>query len=217
MPQDNAPRRTRGFTLIELLVVCAIIVIITGLLLTRQSKLDSSTLLRSLGYSVALSVRQAQIFGTSIVSTQVGGAPVFPPGYGLHFSSANPGSYILFADIAGASGKGNGVYDVGEEVQTFTLNKGYAIREFCAMQGTIKYCSGSDTTGTSITKLDIIFRHPNPDACFSTDTVSNDCVPGASSQFSSAYIQIQSTDGTTRSVVVTASGQISVQPPNTLP
>ncbi len=42
------------------MVVVAIITFLTGIFLFQQKRFDSSTLLRSLAYSVALSVRQAQ-------------------------------------------------------------------------------------------------------------------------------------------------------------
>ena len=58
--------KRRGFTLIELLVVMSIMLILTSLFILRQQRFNSSTLLQSLAYSVALSVRQAQVYGTSI-------------------------------------------------------------------------------------------------------------------------------------------------------
>jgi len=209
-------KKSCGFTLIELLVVSAIVVIITSLLLFRQSKLNSSTLLRSLGYSIALSMRQAQVYGTSVVGTQTGGTTVFASGYGLYFNSTSPNNYILFADL-----NNNGAYNTtptDETVKVFTLDTGYTISEFCALQGISKACSGADdTTGTPITSFTTVFKRPNPDACFSTSNASSACATGVSPQFSSGYVQIRSADGTTRSITISSSGQIMVQAPNTLP
>src|SRR3569832_1656292 len=90
----------RGFTLIELLVVISIMLILTSIFVLRQQRFQSSTLLRSLAYSVALSVRQAQVYGTSIRENVVGAFDTSSAAkaYGVYFSSGSTGSYILFAD-----------------------------------------------------------------------------------------------------------------------
>ncbi len=207
--------RGKGFTLIELLVVGAIIIIITILFLLRQSKFDSATVLRSLTYSIALSMRQAQVYGVSVEGAAQGGGVVYASGYGLYVASPPTSTYFLFADL-----NNNGRYDSGEDIPggAFTLSKGYTISEVCAI-GTLKNCSGADdSTGSpTISTLSIIFRRPNPDACISTDQVPGVCAAGAAQTFSSAYIQISAQDGTTRSVVVSNTGAITAQPPNTLP
>src|SRR6202012_1868912 len=101
----------------------------------QQSKFDSSTLLRSLAYSVALSVRQAQVYGTSVLGTAtsqsncatgVSGSYAlsncYASAYGIYFNSASSGQYILFADL-----DGNGKYTAGENVKVFTLGTNYVI------------------------------------------------------------------------------------------
>lgn len=199
--------RPRGFTLIELLAVTTIIVIITLVLLLRQSKLDSSTILRSLAYSVALSVRQAQVYGTSVLGSASGAGVNYAPAYGLYFSSATPSSYVLFADF-----NNNGVYDSGTEtVKVFSLNAGYIVSEACAKLTNGQRCTGADdSTGSHTTNsVTILFKRPNPDAIFATDVGGESYVSG--------YVQVRSVDGTTRSVLITSAGQISVQAPGTLP
>lgn len=207
--------RSRGFTLVELLVVVSIITIITAALLLRQSSFNSTTLLRSLAYSVALSVRQAQVYGTSVFATNVAGSDTFASGYGLYFSSAAPGSYLLFADL-----NDNGRYDSSpdESVKAFTLNNGYSVSEICAVEGATKACSGGDdTTGSPITALHVLFKRPNPDACFATDSAPTACSPGGVQQYSGAYIQLRSAGGGTRSIVISSTGEVVVQAPGTLP
>lgn len=204
----SSSKKLRGFTLIELLAVSAIIVVITLLLLLRQSKFDSSTILRSLAYSVALSVRQAQVYGVSVLGSTNLGTVQYAAAYGLYISSASPSSYVLFADF-----NRNGAYDpASEAIKVFSLNPGYTVSEACAKlsNGTDR-CTGTDDSAGSATtnSLTILFRRPNPDAVFATD------VGGES--YTSAYIQVKSADGTQRSVLVTAAGQISVQAPGTLP
>lgn len=193
----------RGFTLVELVVVISIMLVLTSIFLIRQQQFNSSTLLRSLAYSVGLTVRQAQLYGTSI-RENVSGA--FDAGnaakaYGVYFASASPSSYILFADV-----NNNGAYDAGESVQAFTINTGYTISKFCATAGGVQQCTNS---ATPLTYLTMLFRRPNPDSCFATNLSASACQIGAASVYSSAYVQIK--NGTvTRSINVTLTGQISV-------
>ncbi len=200
------PRSNRGFTLIELIVVSAIIVVITAFMLFQQSKFNSATLLRSLTYSVALSMRQAQVYGTSVRESSLGSG-VFGAGYGVYFPAGNTGQYYIFSD-----NNSNGVYDSGEELPQYALNPGYVIENICVT------LSGSATqqcikgTASLITSLTVYFRRPNPDACFATNTVPGACASaGLPATYSVAYVQLKSTgNGDTRSVRVSANGQISV-------
>lgn len=192
----------------ELLAVTSIITIITLLLLLRQSKFDSSTILRSVAYSVALSVRQTQVYGVSVLGASNAGSVQYAPAYGLYFSDATPASYILFADF-----NNNGTYDpASETVKVFSPTSGYVISEVCALTSGAKRCTGADDTagGATIHEMSILFKRPNPDAQFTTDFGGNDA-------YVSAWVQVRSPDGTTRSVVVTSAGQITVQAPGTLP
>lgn len=208
-----APRASRGFTIIELLVVAIIIVLITAFVLFRQQGFNSSTLLRSLSYSVALSVRQAQVYGVSVRESSIGSGS-FAQGYGVHFGNSglvDDSHYLIFADI-----NGNGQYGAGEELPRFTVGNGrasdYRISNYCAHSIT----SGDQCfagTGTAITSLTIYFRRPNPDACFATSQSSGACAPSATPVYDYAYIELQSV-GTAdvRTVKVTSTGQIEVCP-----
>ena len=205
------PRRARrGFTLIELLVVVSIMLILTSIFVLRQQRFNSSTLLRSLAYSVALSVRQAQVYGVSIRESSVGAfdtadESTAAKAYGVYFSSGATSNYTLFADI-----NNNGQYDTGEEVQVYKLSNGYAISKFCATTGTgTPRCWSA--ASPDISDLTILFRRPNPDSCFATSISSNACQTGASpaETYASGYIQIQS-GSDTRSITITLSGQITV-------
>ncbi len=198
---------SKGFTLIELIVVSAIILIITGFIMFQQAKFNSATLMRSLTYSVALSIRQAQVYGTSVKEF----SGTFAPGYGVYFptSGASANTYWLFADIVPAS-VGDGAYtNSTEALPTFTLGKGYIIGSLCAVQ-----VGGS--TCTSVSSLTVFFRRPNPDACIATNVAPAACAPGGTAVYSSAYIQLLSTgNNDTRRVKVSNTGQIAVCAPNT--
>ncbi len=203
----SLPAGRQGFTLIELVVVSAIILIVTAFVMFQQAKFNSATLMRSLTYSVALSVRQAQVYGTSVKEF----SGTFAPGYGVYFptSGASANTYYLFADIVPAT-LGNGAYDNSTEaLPIFTLGKGYIIGSICAVQ-----VGGS--TCTSVSSLTIFFRRPNPDACISTSVAPTACALGAAAVYSSAYIQLLSTSNNdTRRVKVSNTGQIAVCAPNT--
>lgn len=187
-------RAQRGFTLIELMVVTIIVLIITATLLFRQSSFSSTTLLRSLSYSVALSVRQAQVFGTSVRESSIGSTN-FAPAYGLYFSAGSPSSYILFADL-----NNNAQYDSGEDTQVFRVSRGYSINNACAVISGV--LTEKCTKEGDIDFLTILFKRPNPDAVFMTSR--------AGETYSQAHIQIRSAGGATRSITVTSTGQISV-------
>ncbi len=196
--------RAKGFTLIELVVVSALIIILTTFVLFQQSKFNSATLLRSLTYSVALSVRQAQTYGTSVRGfTPTGGSETFAQGYGVYVPSAgttNSTTYYIFADV-----NNNGAYDIGEELPVFTLGKGYVIQALQAVPT-------GQSTANAVSTLTVYFRRPNPDACFAS---TGACTVGSQSIYSSAYIQVRSTgNNETRSVKVSSTGQITVCAPN---
>jgi len=198
----------RGFTLIELLVVISIMLILTSIFLLRQSRFNSSTLLRSLSYSVGLSVRQAQVYGTSIRESASGAfdAGTAAKSYGIYFSSGSQNNYILFADL-----NNNGAYNTGEDVEAFRINPGYSISKFCATTslGSQQCWIASDPGNSTLTYLTILFRRPNPDSCFATNLNTSVCQTGATPAYSSGYVQLQS-GSDTRSVTVTLTGQISV-------
>ncbi|HVV15094.1 MAG TPA: prepilin-type N-terminal cleavage/methylation domain-containing protein [Candidatus Paceibacterota bacterium] len=194
----------RGFTLIELLVVVAIITIMTTVLLLQQRKFDSSTLLRSLAYSIALSVRQAQVYGTSV--RQDSATSGFTSDYGVFFyKGEGTSNYYIFADSgtkdhcrAGWAVTGFCSSNAGnEDVQQFKLGPGYSILKFCATTS-----SNSQVCTPTLDWLSIYFKRPNPDAFFATS---------AGGTYKSAYIQIVGPDGvTTRGITVTTTGQIIV-------
>lgn len=203
--------RSAGFTLIELLVVTTIITVITLIMLLQQSKFDSSILLRGTAYSVALSVRQAQIYGTSVfgATTAAGTCPTSPTattcfakGYGLYLTPGN--SYLLFADV-----NGNGQYDAGSDpiVKTFTLNR-YTISELCTLNAGTYRCTGTDSSSgsASISSLTVLFKRPNPDACFLADTDA-----AGTCNYATGIIQIKSNTGTVRFIKIYTTGQLDVQ------
>ncbi len=214
---------SRGFTLIELLVVSLIIVLITGFVLFRQQGFNSATLLRSLSYGVALSVRQAQVYGVSVRESAVGSG-VFAYGFGTYFGNSglvDSSHYLLFADA-----NGNGQYAAGEELPRFTIGNGrgtdYLIKNICAHvigggdQCSCTIASQCTVTSPTITSLTIFFRRPNPDACFSTSQNPTACATATTpAVYDYAYVQIKPFNSTDyRTIKITSTGQIAVCKPN---
>lgn len=181
---------TKAFSLIELIVVSGILVVITSILLFNQGRFGGVVLLENLAYDIALSVRQAQVYGISVYrfSTQT-----FNVGYGIHFEQASPPSvYVLFAD---ASTPANGLYDTGETVLSTTIERSYFVSDLCTTNG------GTETCGR--TKLDIIFKRPEPAAYIRAN--------GETTLYERGRVVLSSPRGDLKSVVIEASGQIAVQ------
>ncbi len=185
----------RAFSLIELLVVTAIFTAITGVVLANNAQFNSSVLLGNAAYDVALSVRQAQVYGLSTQSF----AGQFQLGYGVHFQGGD--SYLLFADLDEDK---NRRYDAGVDqiVELYTLGRGHTVLRFCGItsEGT-EDCSDNDA---ALEHLDVSFLRPNPDA---TITGSGPNV------YSSARIVLTSRANETRTVTIQSTGQISVARP----
>lgn len=199
-----------GFTLVELLVVLVLMSLLTLVFLERQQKFDSSTLMRSLAYSIGLSLRQAQVYGISVRPSAAGSAN-FSTSHGLFFQKSSTTSYLLFADQ-----DGNNRFQGDPVEQTFALGSNFTLSEFCAIYYNgatqVKRCSGGDDSGGgtgSISMLNIIFVRPNPDAKIYALDASYNPIAG-DPPYTYAYIQIKAIDGSTRGIHVWATGQISV-------
>lgn len=183
----------RAFSLIELLVVTGILVIITGMMLANNARFNSSVLLGNAAYDVALSVRQAQVYGLSTQEHE----GVFQIGYGVRFVGGT--EYFLFADT-----DNDKRYDDGTDpiVRAYTLGRGHSIARYCGIKadGT-EDCSDN---AAALTHLDIAFLRPNPDSTITADSPA---------LYSIGVITLTSGSGETRTVSVQSTGQISVSNP----
>jgi len=188
-------KKTGGFTLIELMVSMAIITIITSVVLVNHNRFNGTIFLGNLAYDVALSVREAQIYGLSV--REFGGS--FNIGYGVHFDVATPKSFFIFADI-----DRNQRYTASTDsvVETLTVTRGNSISKFCATTFGISPVEKCTDSSAPLGTLDIAFNRPNPEAVI-TDNLGIG--------YTSAKIIVSSDEGDTRSVVIEGTGQISVQ------
>jgi len=181
----------RGLTLIEMLVVTGIIALISGLVLANNNRFGGQVLLQNLAYDIALSIREAQIYGISVQQFQ----GTYGYSYGMYFQPSTSGGrtiYVLFADT-----DDNGLYDgTAELVQSTAIASGYAVADLCATPvSSIERCG--------LSSLAITFRRPEPDAYIRTQDHAG--------LHESARIILRSPRGETKQVVVGVNGQISVQ------
>lgn len=146
LPHTTARRASAGFSLVELIISIAIIALITGVILARYGSFNSTVLLTSLAYDVALSIREAQVLGISVRSD----AGVFSDAYGMHFTEGT--TYLLFIDS-----DDSGDYDDGEEISSYTIGQNNAIIDLCA------------NSACERDSLDVLFRRPEPDAIIAAD------------------------------------------------
>ena len=185
----KAGKKEHGFSLIEMLVVISIFSLLSTVVLANHSRFNGSVLLGNLAYDIAISVREAQVYGLSVRQF----ASQFQIGYGVHFSDAS--SYIFFADI-----NRNGFYDDPADsiIQSYSLGRGHSILRYCADT----QCSDSESN--ELTYLDVVFYRPDPDASFATNRGTT---------YAEAHVVVTSAAEETRTITVQTTGQISVTNP----
>lgn len=175
----------RGFTLIELLVTIGIIMIITAIVVVQHGAFNSTVLLRSQAYEIALNLREAQVFSISAR----GEGSNFRDAYGLYFSADTPNTYVLFADNINENSR----YDDGEEIDQFVIDSRFTIVD-------LQIGANCDT---SVDDLSIAFKRPDFDAHISSG--------GGSIQAAGCIVVASEGGSDTRSVFVRTTGQIEVQ------
>jgi prepilin-type N-terminal cleavage/methylation domain-containing protein len=201
----------RGFSILEILVVAAIIAVLSAVIIVGQTTFTRTLILNNTVADVGLSIRNAQIFG--IGSRTIG--PASNTGYGLDFSIANLGSYVFFGDtdpLASCSfpscRPGDGVYTEDDsEVQTYTLNNGMTISNFCAFtSGGASYCRNGGTN--AVEHMTLVFARPNTYSIIGAGDIGGGDTSGGGAPFISACIEVASPQGTTRSLLITQVGEI---------
>ena len=190
-PARSLRATCRGFTLVELLAVTAIIVVVTSVILVNNGRFGGKVQLENLTYDVALTIRQAQVYG---ISVQRYGAGDFSSGYGMRFDANLTQNYRLYGDI-----NGDGFFDSDEDVppSPYAIRSGFKIKGLCVPAG------ADEDNCSAVTLVDIVFRRPEPDAFIRKN--------GAAALEESARIILESPRGDTMSVVVERNGQISVR------
>src|SRR3989344_7763105 len=184
---------SRGFTLLELMVVTGIFMVLSSVVLSSNGRFGNQIVLQNLAHDMALTIRQAQVYGIAVRRFE--GAN-FDVAYGMHFilpAPDAPSTYELFAD---ADSDGVYDYDAGETVNTTTIGGGYRIVD-------IQVLDGNGVENLGVGEVNILFQRPEPDALIrrSAGEALNQRVK----------IVLESRRGNQSTVIVEASGQISVQ------
>jgi prepilin-type N-terminal cleavage/methylation domain-containing protein len=213
----------RGFTLVELWVTLTIFVLITMVLVAQSVRFGGDIVISNLAYDVALTLREAQIFGQSVRGGGPGGSD-FTTGYGVHFNKdpALNNSYIFFEDrledvtlgITKNNKKYNGnglcinvLTDECSELKVIT--QGLRINRFCVRDSSDEYCSDSVV---DVQTMDIVYERPSANATIRVYNIfGTQFEPGG--PFSEAEIYFSTPSGRTRSVVVGFPGDISIPRP----
>ncbi len=191
----------KGFTIIEMLAVLAIFSILTAIVVFNYAKFRSDTILTNMAYEVALSIREAQIYGVSARSSVSGETADFTNAYGIYIPTIPTNAYYLFSDTDSANG---GTGDKTFSGSDCTISNGDTCITPYTLQQNIKITAVYVNDGCeNSTKFSILFKRPNPEPIFS----KNGAIPA---NFSKIQITLTADNDTKRYVLVANNGQISV-------
>ncbi|MEY4440778.1 MAG: hypothetical protein RLY49_404 [Candidatus Parcubacteria bacterium] len=183
----------KGFTLIELIAVLAIFMILTSVVVFNYSRFRSETILTNMAYEVALSLREAQIYGVSARNAKGVSTPNFKLPYGILFKD-NSNEYYLFADTNDTTGDGQftGTDCINSDGDTcvtpYTMQQNIKIDRICT------------DVENDISSASILFRRPNPEPIIKAGQGSPSII----------QIKLVSPSESSRYVVVYNNGQVAV-------
>lgn len=215
-----------GVTLIEMLVVVAIIAVISSVIMFNYSDFSTNVSVRNLSQEVALSIRKAQTYATSVRSvdgTSIQDSSAYA-GYGISFSTNDTASdpylptskqFVLFVDIPAGDADTQGAYSsqmatcgaptssINECVESFGISTADKIVAICGgdVSGYVSNPSDPTSPCSGTGTVDISFKRPSPDA-----RILYNGQPSAYAQ-----IILQSAKGLRRGITVWNTGQIGVQ------
>lgn len=191
----------------------AIIGLITTLVMVRYSSFNSAVLLKNQAYEIALDIREAQVFAISVR----GAGNQFREEYGLFFNHAQPDEYIFWLDNDANTGnvpqlppRLHRVPAVSEENdETIELRKfdnRFELIDICVNNDSECRSEQDLSSSNRLRAVHMSFARPDFDASFQVNGLS------ASTIQDIRLIIAPTNDPTiTRSVVVTAAGQITVE------
>lgn len=179
----------KGFTLIEMLMVLAIFAVLTSVVVFNYSKFRSDTILTNMAYEVALSIREAQIYG---VSARGGSTADYGDAYGIYLP-VGENQYVLFKDTEKDAVFANPACVGDECISTYTFQQNITISE-------IKNCDNGQSENEGVS---IVFERPNPEPLMTFDSLS----PKSGSR---TEITLSAGTETNRYIEVYGNGQIAV-------
>jgi hypothetical protein len=185
---------------LELLISVVIMSMMSVIVLSANANLSSRLEAENLAQLIALSVREAQVRALSatvpIGETIAGNVP----GYGVYLRLAGTPPVITFSDSRNFPAgvpytTGNSIILTGND-----LGHGFQLTAFAAKE----YLTLSDVV-PSPTEISIFFHRPKSDAYLYYDA------GGGMTRAASVTLTIGSPKGVTKTITVTATGQITVQ------
>lgn len=211
---------SRGFTLVEMAIVTAIFGILTAIVVFKYGDFTSNLLVTNMAYEIALTARQAQVFGVGARGyTEAGGEADFEFPYGVYFN-LNDGSsnvtnetknFIFFVDrdndqICDNSQPNNTspcTCSTGDEcLNRLSLQRNIRITELKLSGTGGTACTSDNGIETSVA---VSFKRPSPEARIRRQTQPN-------KDFNYLQIKIEAPGASVNPsfVLIRKNGQISV-------
>ncbi len=187
-----------GFGLVELMVSITVMVIVSSIILVRQSSFNSAVLLRGQAYEIALQAREVQLSAVGAINND--GSGTFRSVLGLHFdyANSNDGKYRIFRDA-----DSDHYYDSAEIFgEQGILDSRFEIRDIRV---------GGNPLPSGGTELSVVFERPNFDAHFYNASNNELNVEKAEITISQRGVTGSTCGSEIRVVEITKTGQIAVQ------
>lgn len=183
----NTKNYSRGVTLIEMMVVLAIFGILLSIVVFNYNKFTDDTVLTNMAYEVALSVREAQLFGTAVK----GQTREFDNPVGLYFTP-NSDSYVLFIDNNN---------DLKFNFPDTTYNTLTLLRKITISGLEI---SSSGSCGGSLSSAVILFKRPDVEPYVGDNS-------SVAEKYKKLQIQLITKGGKSKYVIINEVGSIEVK------
>ncbi len=177
----------KGFSLIELITVLGIFSVLTAITVFNYTKFRSETILTNMAYEIALSIREAQIYGVSARNAKGIENPDFKLPYGILFLK-DSNQYFLFADTNSDNKfTGDTCANTSDTCITpYTMQQNITVTEIA--------CSSNNVKGS------FLFKRPNPEPIFEINSPND-----------KQQITISAPNGSKRYIVVYNNGQVTVE------
>jgi Tfp pilus assembly protein FimT len=190
-----------GFTLVEFVVILAIFAIMAGVALFNFRGFESRVTLTNLAHDIALTIRQAQVFGISASeSIQLSDTVFESKTRGVHFlfneeTKEFDKTFTIFVDRTPPN---DGLYNERTDptVDQITINSSDRVTRIMLDNGSSEAAASDD--------VHISFTRPKPDATILST--------GSTTSYQAATIVIESLTGEEREIHIQKSGQISIVP-----
>ncbi len=215
-------KMNQGFTLTEFLISIAIASVILTVVVSNQSTYTDRVALTSLADEISSMVFQAQAYSTGVKEFSPASSE-FSASYGLTFSLLNSGSnkaYLSFADRNEVGGGfSNGIYDgdwscpiggASECLGKVDISRGNYIESLCATRKLGPGAGGQPDVCTNVGRMDISFAYSSGEARLLFFNNGGELFSPAY-DVNGAKIVLRSPSGLSRSVIIYATGQVSVQ------